>query len=264
MPCQDAKLTGDSTSNMQGMQVSVGDPVSMEELKYFFFSYAREDAEFVLKLAQKLRAVGVKLWLDQLDIFGGQHWDSAIEGALETCTDMIIVLSPESSASPNVMDEVAYALEKGKKIVPILLRSCDIPFRLRRVQYIDFTSGYDTGYRALLGALHIDQPAQLLESDIPDDLRQTFLARRVNIGRKQQSLLHFIETLTEKPEVSLSQKEISDRFKKDFREARDSEIYYRLEQLRLLGFIVKEKTENPFFYWYRLSPAYRKELRRQP
>jgi len=260
MRCDDEKLVGDSTSNAEGMQVSVGGPVSMEELKHFFFSYAREDTEFVLRLAKELRAVGVKLWLDQLDIFGGQHWDRAVEGALETCEGMIIVLSPESSDSPNVMDEVAYALEKGKLIIPILLRSCDIPFRLRRLQYIDFTTGYDTGFLQLLRALHIDQPSQPLESEVPDDLRQTFLARRVNIGRKQQSILRFIETRAEKPDVSLGQEAISTRFKKDFPATEDSEIYYRLEQLRLLGFIVKEKTENPFSYRYRLSPAYRKEL----
>jgi hypothetical protein len=35
----------------------------MEELTYFF-SYAREDSEVVLKLATGLRAVGAKLWLD--------------------------------------------------------------------------------------------------------------------------------------------------------------------------------------------------------
>ena len=48
----------------------------MEGIKNFF-SYAREDSEFVLKLAKELRAVGVNLWLDQLDILGGQRWDPA-------------------------------------------------------------------------------------------------------------------------------------------------------------------------------------------
>ena len=224
----------------------------MEEIKDFFFSYAREDSEFVLKLARELREVGVKLWLDQLDIFGGQRWDDAVEGALEACQGMITVLSPESSVSNNVMDEVAYALEKGKLVVPILLRSCDIPFRLRRVQHIDFTTSYNTGFSQLLRALHIDQPSRLLEptvptlkaievepegpdnpvlnelknivSGVPDDLRQTFLARRVNIGRKQQSLLRFIETRAEEHGVSLGQDAISARFKRDFPETRDSEI----------------------------------------
>ena len=46
----------------------------MEESKYFF-SYAREDSAFVLRLANELREAGLNLWLDQLDILGGQRWD---------------------------------------------------------------------------------------------------------------------------------------------------------------------------------------------
>ena len=126
----------------------------MEEIKYFF-SYARRDSEFVLKLAKELREAGAILWLDQLDILGGQRWDRAIEEALEACQGVIVVLSPESLASNNVMDEVSYALDQGKLVVPILLRSGTIPFRLRRVQHVDFTAGYDTGFSQLLRSLHI-------------------------------------------------------------------------------------------------------------
>ena len=135
----------------------------MEELKYFF-SYTRKDSEFVLKLAKELRAVGANLWLDQLDILGGQHWDSTVEKALKSCKGMIAVLSPESVASDNVMDEVSYALDEGKLVVPVVIRSCDIPLRLRRVQYIDFTADYDTGFSQLLRALGIEQNVQPLES----------------------------------------------------------------------------------------------------
>jgi len=40
-----------------------------------FFSYARDDSEFVLKLATELREQGINLWLDQLDIEAGERWD---------------------------------------------------------------------------------------------------------------------------------------------------------------------------------------------
>lgn len=51
----------------------------------YFFSYAREDSDFVLKLAKDLRIAEVKLWIDQLDIRGGDRWDRAVERALESC-----------------------------------------------------------------------------------------------------------------------------------------------------------------------------------
>jgi hypothetical protein len=97
----------------------------MEELTYFL-SYARVDSPFVLQLAKELREVGINLWLDQLDILGGQRWDDAVEAALQTCQGIIAVLSPEALKSHNVMDEVSYALEEGKKVIPIFLRSCPV------------------------------------------------------------------------------------------------------------------------------------------
>jgi molecular chaperone DnaK (HSP70) len=72
---------------------------------------------------------------------------------------MIVVLSPDSLASNNVMDEVSYALEGGKLVVPILFRSGPIPFRLRRVHHIDFTSAYDVAFPQLLRALNIKRSA---------------------------------------------------------------------------------------------------------
>ena len=44
-----------------------------------------------------------------------------------------VVLSPRSVTSQNVMDEVSYALEEGKRVVPIVCEDCKVPFRLRRV-----------------------------------------------------------------------------------------------------------------------------------
>ena len=139
----------------------------MEELQYFF-SYSRKDSEFVRRLAEELREAGINLWLDQL-ILGGQRWDGAVEEALQTCQGMIAVLSPDAVASQNVMDEVSYALEEKKIVIPILLHSCTIPFRLRRVQYIDFTADYSTAFAQLLRALRIDQPLPPRAPAVPEE-----------------------------------------------------------------------------------------------
>ena len=58
------------------------------------------------------------------------------------------------------MDEVSFALEEGKTVIPILYRECAIPFRLRRVQYLDFTRNYDAGLGDLLKTLPAEQMAQ--------------------------------------------------------------------------------------------------------
>ncbi len=118
--------------------------------KFLFISYARADGEFALRLAQDLREAGIAIWLDQLDIPSGARWDSAIQQALDSCASMLVILSPDSVSSENVLDEIGFALHKKKHIVPVLYRTCDIPFRLLRFQYVDFTEGYERGLRELL------------------------------------------------------------------------------------------------------------------
>ena len=121
-----------------------------------FFSYSRDDSEFVLTLAKNLRKAGANIWLDQLDIKPGTRWDKSIETALEESKTLLVILSKSSVASTNVMDEVSYALEEKKTVVPVLLEDCDIPFRLRRLQFADFTSDQNKGLKTLAEALHLD------------------------------------------------------------------------------------------------------------
>ncbi len=121
-----------------------------------FVAYSRDDSGFALKLANDLRHAGADVWIDQLDILPGEPWDRAVQQALQDCGAMIVILSPASVASDNVMDEVNSAREDRKRIIPIIHRACDIPYRLRRPERIDFpTLGYDAGLSRLLEALEV-------------------------------------------------------------------------------------------------------------
>ena len=104
-----------------------------------FISYSRTNKEFALKLALELRSSGFDIWLDQLDIPTGSRWDDEVERALEDCEIFLVILTPASSTSENVKDEIGYAIDNGKRILPILLENAKVPLRLRRFQYVDFT-----------------------------------------------------------------------------------------------------------------------------
>ncbi|SRX56204.1 toll/interleukin-1 receptor domain-containing protein [Aequorivita sp. CIP111184] len=120
-----------------------------------FFSYSRDDSDFVLMLAKDLREAGATIWLDQLDIQPGSRWDSSIEKALQESNTLLVILSCSSVKSNNVLDEVAFALEEHKNVVPVLLENCEIPFRLRRLQYADFSDNRETGLKTLIDALQL-------------------------------------------------------------------------------------------------------------
>ena len=118
-----------------------------------FVSYSREDSAFALRLAEDVKAADGNVWLDQLDIVPGERWDRAVENALHNCTRVLVILSPASVPSTNVMDEVFFALAEKKTVIPIMYRDCAVPLRLRRVHYIDFRSDYPPALRDLLKTL---------------------------------------------------------------------------------------------------------------
>lgn len=130
-----------------------------------FFSYSREDTDFSLRLAGDLKAAGAVVWLDQLDIAAGQRWDAAVEAALKDCPRLLLILSPSSVGSENVKDEVSFALDTHKTIIPVLYRDCEVPFRLRRFQYIDFRTDYPRGLEELLKILQASPAGKSTAAD---------------------------------------------------------------------------------------------------
>ncbi|MEO5997551.1 MAG: toll/interleukin-1 receptor domain-containing protein [Chitinophagaceae bacterium] len=127
------------------------------QIGQIFFSYSRVDGKFALKLGEDLRKAGVDIWIDQIDIRPSEPWDEEIEKALQESGCLLIILSDTSVASDNVLNEINYALETKKKILPILLEK-DIkkPFNISRLQHIDFTGSYENGLNTLLKSLSLE------------------------------------------------------------------------------------------------------------
>src|ERR1700681_4713336 len=133
-----------------------------------FISYSRVDQLFARRLYEDLKSAGVDVWLDQNDIKLGELWDKSVEAALKESTAVIVILSPESVASRSVLDEVFYALDK-KRVVPVLLRDCEIPYRIARLHYTDFQADYASALKHLISTLSFPVGDSLnLEPPNPD------------------------------------------------------------------------------------------------
>lgn len=130
------------------------------DLSTAFVSYSSEDGEFVHRLATDLKSKGASIWLDQLDLKPGQHWDKAVQDALSNCPRFLVILSPTAVESKNVMDELSFALEENKTVIPILYRDCTLPFRVRRLQRIDFRENYERALATLLDNLNLARPIE--------------------------------------------------------------------------------------------------------
>jgi TIR domain len=146
----------------------------------YFLSYSRSDEKFALRLAKDLRAAGVAMWVDQLDIRPSEHWDKAIERAVTSCRGLVVILSPRSVASDNVADEISYAIDSGKSVLPVKIEACTLPLRLTRKQIVDATGNYERALQQCLDELlRIDDPhvAPARPAPIPLDAHAIGIAK---------------------------------------------------------------------------------------
>ena len=164
--------------------------------RWTFISYSRKDKEFALKFARELKSAGYLVWLDQLDIPTGARWDDAVERALRECEIFLIILTTASISSENVKDEIGYAIDHGKRIVPVLLEECEIPLRLRRFQYVDFSEmKFGEGIKRaeqLLENFLSDQPIPVPTKTLPEaqETLKTRVATIQSLPTQKNSLLH--------------------------------------------------------------------------
>jgi len=99
-----------------------------------FISYARQDRDDVEASAELLRAGGVRVFIDVLDIEFGERWQDALRLALEKCERVMVFWSIAARASRWVDAEWRYAMSLGKKIVPTLLDDTPLPEELGALQ----------------------------------------------------------------------------------------------------------------------------------
>jgi hypothetical protein len=118
-----------------------------------FLSYSRQDSEFARRLTSDLQATGIAMWVDERDMRAG-YWDDSVEEALRRSERLVVLLSPDAVVSKNVKDEVSFAIDEGKTLLPVLYRTCRIPLRLRRFQRFDLRSDYRHGLVKLVAAIN--------------------------------------------------------------------------------------------------------------
>ncbi|MBI3537761.1 MAG: TIR domain-containing protein [Chloroflexi bacterium] len=123
-----------------------------------FISYSRKDQDFVFQLNADLERRGISSFVDQSGIIAGDVWRRQIVDAIEACRVFLLVLSPNSTISENVIKELSIAESKRKRILPILYQPVEIPvgmeYQLAGLQYQAFDRGdYSKNFSRLLDAI---------------------------------------------------------------------------------------------------------------
>jgi hypothetical protein len=191
---------------------------------------------------------------------------------LEYLAEAHSVIADLSGTNPNVFYELGVRHALSPRTILIAERIGDIPSDLREYRALIYGRPLraETFQRKLRDCLleiaaNPDRPdnpvwGHLRVPSLPDDLRQTFGARRIGVGDTQVALLLFIERAASKNRRTGSHTAISEAALKSRFKMSGTELYYRLEQLRLLGFLIKTRADADSPFTYDLSPAYWREL----
>jgi adenylate cyclase len=95
-----------------------------------FISYSSKDKEKADELSELLVSAGLSVWTDTSGIDVATSWSAEIVDAINACSAFIVLLSPNSIESYNVIKEVCLASEKRKKILPLDLEPITLPREL--------------------------------------------------------------------------------------------------------------------------------------
>ena len=129
-----------------------------------FVSYSRRDSEFVRRLASSMTEHGKEIWVDTEGIADGEVFPEAIKRAIEQSDAFLFVITPASVASAYCENEVEYARELQKRIVPVLrdpVSDAELPAEIRDRNWIPFTESdeFDASLGRLVAALDTDLEA---------------------------------------------------------------------------------------------------------
>src|SRR5439155_2621151 len=112
-----------------------------------FVSHSHKDNDFGFRLVQDLRRLigdDSAVWYDARGgLQGGDTWWDKIKEELKARPVFILILSPNALASSWVKDEIRIAWKlknspKGKLIIPIFYRKCNLPDDMNTLQVLSF------------------------------------------------------------------------------------------------------------------------------
>ena len=139
-----------------------------------FLSHNSRDKPAVIKLAKRLKAQGLSVWLDVWELRPGQPWQEALEQIIET-TQTAAVLVGGDGLGPWEDVEMRACLNEFVKrrlpIVPVLLPDCpkkpELPLLLRAFTWVDLRDGTEEeGFYRLIWGITGKKPPELDEDSL--------------------------------------------------------------------------------------------------
>jgi len=114
--------------------------------KRLFLSYGHDEhVSLALRLRDDLRGRGHQVWFDEERLAPGHDWEAFIEQGLEHLaadkvnSAVVLLLTPHAVRRPDgyCLNEVARALARGLRIIPLMVVESEPPLSICRIQWLD-------------------------------------------------------------------------------------------------------------------------------
>lgn len=132
------------------------------EFRYdVFLSHNSKDKPKVRRLAERLKAAGLRIWFDEWNIRSGDIIALKVDEGLELSRVLLLCVSPNALASGWVALERSTAIHRDpsnedRRFIPLLLAECELPDTLRRYKYLDYREETDQSLGEVLAACKPD------------------------------------------------------------------------------------------------------------
>jgi small GTP-binding protein len=145
-----------------------------------FLSYNGADRKQVVMVAEMLKGVGIRPWLDVWDLVPGQPWQEGLEAAIKNVRSAAICVGASGHGPWQDREMRAFAEEFVRRKVPVmpvllpqLVKSPELPVFLRAFNWVDLRELAETNPRPLANLV-----AGILGRR-PDEMRSESLAEQV-------------------------------------------------------------------------------------
>ncbi|HWM91967.1 MAG TPA: toll/interleukin-1 receptor domain-containing protein [Thermoanaerobaculia bacterium] len=145
-----------------------------------FLSYSSQDQGRAIRVAERLRASGLKVWYDGWEIKPGDDIYFKIEEGLNRSRILVFLMSSSSLGSDwtgfeRRARQFRDPLNRERRFIPVLLEDCKLPEALASFRYIDLRQDSDAELALLIEAC---RPAAGTESVAGEATLQQLRARQ--------------------------------------------------------------------------------------
>lgn len=151
-----------------------------QSTKRVFLSYGTRDAlEVAMWLHGALASRGYQVFWDKegLRETTGSAWDRHLEEAIRTHDVVVALMSPHSvRPEGECRNEISFAKDLGKPIVPVMVRQCERPLRVHDLQYVDLEAFPRVGESER--SAWLEEIIRFIENGVPVDPALSELRRR--------------------------------------------------------------------------------------